>query len=338
MQSPQAQTVVITCPNCGTRYQVTPDTLGAAGRKVSCAECGKAWLATATPPAPPPPPLAPEDEDQLDAAFAAEQAALIESASDREVEAEAAAEDAAETQGRPMVSPAVRAQKKAEGRFQRRQRKLESGLPVARLRHYARIGSVAGLVGAVAGLYLLRVDVVRMVPDLAGLYSAVGLGVNTVGLEFADVSTQLGRRDGVDVLGVGGTIYPVAQRTVSVPPVLVEIRDATGHVLYQWSVTPEPRTLAPGEIVQFSTELASPPTGAQSVHLSFATGNGGTASVSSEHGAEAGHGSAGTGAAASDHADTSASSHAEPAATGHADAAHEVSNDTSHSSEGLAGH
>ena len=156
------------------------------------------------------------------------------------------------------------------------------------------------------------------------------------------------------MLGVGGTIYPVAQRTVSVPPVLVEIRDATGHVLYQWSVTPEPRTLAPGEIVQFSTELASPPTGAQSVHLSFATGNGGTASVSSEHGAEAGHGSASTGAAASghgeapassheqpvasDHADTPASSHAEPAAAGHADAAHEVSNDTSHSSEGLAGH
>ena len=322
MQSPQVQTVVITCPNCGTRYQVTPDTLGDAGRKVSCAECGKAWLATATPPAPSPPPLAPEDEDLLDAGFAAEQAALIEGAADREMQADAAADEPAEKPGRPMVSPAVRAQKKAEGRFLRRQRQVESGLPVARLRYYARLGAVAALVGAVAGLYLFRVEVVRMVPDLAGLYSAVGLGVNTVGLEFADVSTQLGRRDGVDVLGVSGTIYPVAQRSVPVPPVVVEIRDKSGHVLYQWSVTPELRTLAPGEIVAFSTELASPPTGAQSVHLSFATGNGGSASAGPEAAASAGHTPLDTDAAAASHGET----------------AQEPPDDTSHSSEGLAGH
>lgn len=321
MQAPKAQTVVITCPNCGTRYQVTPDTLGAAGRKVSCAECGKAWLATATPPAPPPPPLAPEDEDQLDAAFAVEQAALIEGAADPETEA--SAEEPTEAPSRPVVSPAVRAQKKAEGRFLRRQRQVESGLPVARLRYYVRLGAVAALVGVVAGLYLFRVEIVRVVPDLAGLYSAVGLGVNTVGLEFADVSTLVGRRDGVDVLAVSGTIYPVAQRTVPVPPVLVEIRDAGGHVLYQWNVTPELRSLAPGEVVPFATELASPPTGAQSVHLSFAAGNGGTASVSPEQAADAGH-------AAPDTHDT--------AATGHGEAAPDISNDASHSSEGLAEH
>lgn len=336
MQSPQAQTVVITCPNCGTRYQVTPDTLGAAGRKVSCAECGKAWLATAAPPAPPPPPLAPEDEDQLDAAFAAEQSALLESAADQEMETEAAADELAEVSSRPMVSPAVRAQKKAQGRFLRRQRKVESGLPVARLRSYVRFGAVAALVGAVAGLGLFRVEVVRVVPDLAGLYAAVGLRVNTVGLEFADVSTQLGRRDGVDVLGVSGTIYPVAQRSVPVPPVVVEIRDASQHVLYQWSVTPELRTLAPGEIVAFSTELASPPTGAQSVHLSFATGNGGTASASPETGADAGHAPASANAVPSGHGDAPA--HEDAAATSHGDSKHETSNDTSHSSEGLAGH
>ena len=346
MQSPQAQTVVITCPNCGTRYQVTPDTLGAAGRKVSCAECGKAWLATATPPEPPPPPLAPEEEDRLDAGFAAEQTALLEGAADADIEAEAAAEESAGAPSRPVVSPAVRAQKKAEGRFQRRQRKVESGLPVARLRNYARIGAVAALAGTVAGLYFLRVEAVRMVPDLAGLYAAIGLGVNTVGLEFADVSTQVGRRDGVDVLGVSGTIYPVAQRMVPVPPVLVEIRDAQAHVLYQWSVMPEPRSIAPGEVVNFSTELASPPSGAQSVHLSFATGNAGTATVSPEHGDGSAHGTAGTEAAASEHAGTAASAHPAEAAAGHdaeptsdhAAPAHETSNETSHSSEESAGH
>lgn len=321
MQSPQVQTVVITCPNCGTRYQVTPDTLGDAGRKVSCAECGKAWLATATPPAPPPP-LVPEEEDQLDAAFAIEQTALLESEADQEMEAEAAGDEPPDDPGRPVVSPAVRAQKKAQGRFLRRQRQVENGLPVARLRNYARIGAVVALIGAVAGLAMLRVEIVRMVPNLAGLYAAVGLGVNIVGLEFAEVSTRLGRRDGVDVLGVSATIYPVAQRSVPVPPVVVEIRDGAGHVLYQWSVTPERRTLAPGETVPFSTELASPPAGAQSVYLSFATGNGGSASAGPEAAAGAGHTSPDTDAIAASHGES----------------AQHSPTDTSHSSEGLAGH
>lgn len=325
MQSPQAQTVVITCPNCGTRYQVTPDTLGAAGRKVSCAECGKAWLATAT--LLPPPVLAPADEDRLDAAFAVEQAALIESAADQELEAEAAADEAAEAPSRPVVSPAARAQKKAERRFRRRQREVESGLPIAKLRHYARIGAMVALVGATTGLYFLRLDVVRLVPDLAGLYAAVGLSVNTVGLEFADVSTVLSRRDGIDVLGVSGGIYPVSNRNVPVPPVLVEIRDAAGHALYQWGVTPEIRTVAPGEVVRISTELASPPAGAHTVHLSFATGNAGTASASPEQAGDAGHSPAGP---------------TDSAASGHAEAAQEISpgtsDDASHPSEALAGH
>ena len=37
MSSPDLQTVVIACPNCGTRYQVPYATIGAAGREVQCA-------------------------------------------------------------------------------------------------------------------------------------------------------------------------------------------------------------------------------------------------------------------------------------------------------------
>lgn len=58
MRSPQPLTVVIACPHCGTRYQVPPETLGPMGRKVSCAHCGKAWLAETHAPKPP-------DEDRL---------------------------------------------------------------------------------------------------------------------------------------------------------------------------------------------------------------------------------------------------------------------------------
>src|SRR5688572_27425808 len=41
-----SSTVVIECPKCGTRYQLTPEALGPRGRKVSCAHCGETWLAS----------------------------------------------------------------------------------------------------------------------------------------------------------------------------------------------------------------------------------------------------------------------------------------------------
>lgn len=281
MQSSQAQTVVITCPNCGTRYQVPPDALGASGRKVSCAECGAAWLAVPAAPPPPAPELPAEEEDRLDAGFAAEQAALLSEAAEHE--ADAVHEEIAEAESRPVISPAVRAQKKAEGRFRRRQRSIENRLPAARLRRLARIGAFVALAVVLAGLYAFRVEIVRMAPSLAGLYAAVGLPVNIVGLDFTSISTEMARRDGVDVLAVAGTIYPVTAREVSVPPVLVEIRDRNGASLYEWSVTLPQRTLQPGETLRLATELASPPAGATSVRLSFATGSGGLAAPSGTH-------------------------------------------------------
>jgi predicted Zn finger-like uncharacterized protein len=78
MSSPDLQTVVIACPNCGTRYQVPFATIGAAGREVQCAQCSNPWHAMADEP---PPAAVEEDDDRLfaageetalDAAFEAE--------------------------------------------------------------------------------------------------------------------------------------------------------------------------------------------------------------------------------------------------------------------------
>jgi hypothetical protein len=138
------------------------------------------------------------------------------------------------------------------------------------VRNVARIASLTALLATVTLGYVMRVDIVRAVPDLAGVYATLGLKVNVVGLDFSGLTTLVSRKNGGEVLTVDASIFSVETHPVPVPPVVIELFDAEGHSLYQWSVPPRMATLEPGESIAFSAELARPPAGAARATLSFA--------------------------------------------------------------------
>lgn len=293
MPATETLPVVIACPNCGTRYQVPFATIGAKGRNVQCAHCGKSWQARAEAPQREKSRKALE-EDVLDQKFAEEERRAKLGASERADDIAKSAlparsadhqrtldEIKAAIAPRPGIGPIealdAAAQKRQQQEFSRRQRSLASRLPVARFRRTARNLALAVAVLLCAGGIFARGAIVEQLPQLAGLYAAIGLGVNVVGLDFRDVRTLKSLQQGAEVLVVDGRIASVANHGARVPDIIVTLLDAKGQSLFEWSVTPMAGELQPGETVAFSTQLAKPPEGAVNVRLNFA--NAGAAST-----------------------------------------------------------
>jgi predicted Zn finger-like uncharacterized protein len=284
MSSPDLQTVVIACPNCGTRYQVPFATIGAAGREVQCAQCSRHWHAVAD--APPPPPIEDDDilfasgeESVLDAAFEAEARAVapaLPAAIKTDAEpGQTLADIRAALAPRPRkdavnaLDPALLS--KSRRAFDKRQKSITGKLPMARVRRTARLGAFVLLVSILLLGFSLRTDLVTWFPALAGLYAAIGMPVNVVGLEFEDSKTLSSFRSGKSVMLITSRIRSISNQSVPVPPVLVSLLDAGGASVYEWTVTPKAAEMAPGEVLEFSTEISAPPQGAVTVRLSFTT-------------------------------------------------------------------
>lgn len=294
--------MIISCPYCRARYQVAYEAIGAAGRKVQCANCQKAWQAM--PDAGPKPPNRPDlklvgadPEDRLfedmaeaglDAAFEAEEREVVtkaEAFSDAmltQAAAKAIEEMKAALPPRPDPAPQVVDDATLNRRrraFSRRQHSLARSLPLARVRRALRVVGVALLVATFGLGIALRTEIVRLMPDMAGVYQAVGLGVNVVGLNFRDLRTVRLLRDGKDVMLVTAKIYSETGSMVPVPPVIVTLLDGSGRPLYEWSAAAPSPDLGPGEVVEFETQLAAPPAGMARVRLSFASGRTGGANL-----------------------------------------------------------
>lgn len=289
--------MIITCPNCQTRYQVAEKAIGSAGRKVMCANCNQAWKAVPEPdPEPrPKPKLVPETkkpaaDPEDDTLFDAEDEEALDRIFNEEAEKTAPKgdlpsdeEDGAEGDDDSIDAPAKKPKKNRRAKdnivaetsrqmaMKLRQSQLAQRLPIGRIRRQARYAGLVLLIAIVAGGLYFRTEIVRMVPDLAGVYAAVGLNINVVGLEFRNMQTLRALADGEDTMVVTANIRNVTGRQIRIPSVVVSILNADELVLYQWSALPLTRVIGPGSQVEFETELTAPPVGASAVKLAFAS-------------------------------------------------------------------
>src|SRR5688572_5800721 len=140
--------MIITCPHCQTKYQVTYEAIGSAGRKVQCAHCQEAWQ---QPPIEkdPPTPAAKQAfeaivEDGLDEALAEEEKAVA-----AELAKRVAKEEEARLQADAgKIDPAVI--RRRQRAFSRRQHAIWAEQPLARLRRGMRAALALALCAVLA--------------------------------------------------------------------------------------------------------------------------------------------------------------------------------------------
>ncbi len=273
--------MIITCPNCSTRFRLSADLLGDAGRNVKCAKCAHRWFAepnalsaepTRTEPAPPvaPPPPAPPPPAPPPPAPPPPAPPSKEEGEETQPEAEAALEAAPdgladEADEIPSTPPPIPTEEEI-ARFQTKPPEGQSTLKWWIL----LLVVIIVLAGAV---FSLPRYIVAFYPPSNKLYMLFGMGADVLGsgLEIPDYKIE-SRLEGKNrVVSIKGEIKNTTDHVIDVPLLFGAVKDSKGKEMRVWSFrTKEPRVLG-GESVSYETEIRNPPRGGVNVSITFTT-------------------------------------------------------------------
>ena len=295
------QPMLLACPNCATTYEVKADLIGKSGRSLRCARCFNVWHATrsqelviaapafgaiGTQPEPQSEPAAVTNSLAsvvLENAAAEPFTAVPDQSFDQTALNAPPAENSIPAVVAPPLSPAAQTLTAGPGAaplppegediesFARRQTEFMAKRSRAFRNQFGPPAIIVALALIITGLVTWRTNIVRMAPQMASLYGAIGLPVNLRGLVFGDVRITKEARDGVPVLLVEGTIKSTSNQLVDVPRLRFGLRNQAGLEIYSWSAMPERSILAPGEAQAFRSRLASPPSEGHDVVVRFFT-------------------------------------------------------------------
>lgn len=152
----------------------------------------------------------------------------------------------------------------AARRLQRGPKRREHVWKLSRL-HMA----ILALVMVDAILVGWRADIVRILPQTASLYAAIGLPVNLRGISFDKVSTSMEAHEGVPILVVQGEIVNDTGVIIDVPRLKFIVRNAAKQEIYSWTAVPPQARLPAYQEVTFLARLASPPAKSHDVLVRF---------------------------------------------------------------------
>jgi hypothetical protein len=125
------------------------------------------------------------------------------------------------------------------------------------------------LSGVALALVTLRSEIMASLPGTTSLYRAIGFDVAESGIDFADVSYRWTMAQGKPMIEVKGQVVNVTDRRLTVPRVLINVRDSKSQDAVKVTASVPTESLAPRESASFTLEFVSPPKNISQIELEF---------------------------------------------------------------------
>lgn len=226
--------MIITCPNCETRFNVDPGRLLPNGRTVRCTKCGHLWSER-------PPDDMPRRVDAAPAPTAGHPSPGASAGDD--------------ANGRPPPQADAPA---AAGR------RLQPALA------WAAVALVA--VGLLAAGVVARERLQAWWPPSQALFELAGLAGNRagVGLEIRNLVYRRENGGHTPALVVAGEVVNRSDRVIDVPKLRASLYDGREREIHTWFFAAKRDRLAPGEAVPIASSTRDSPSGVRRIEVRFA--------------------------------------------------------------------
>lgn len=242
--------MILTCPECASRYFVDDSKVGAAGRVVRCAACGNRWTA--------------RNEEALD---------LFDEPSAAELAAEpglTALDGGVSNAADDPETPVNELPGEELPKVFRARADAERRLKEAKTTGIIWGGMVAVMLVLIGGAWAYNISIAKLWPSTAGAYAFVNHPVNTVGLVVEDLKAEPTMQDGHAAIVITGVLRNITDRPVAAPPLRVALLNEHGkRVSGKLAAAADP-LIPPSQTRHFAVTLLDPPKTANTLEIGFA--------------------------------------------------------------------
>jgi len=240
--------MILTCPECSTRYLTKKNAIGSNGRTVRCAKCEATWFVAA-------------DMDEL---------TLKDNQAEAIVPATIAASNMPDFTEPDSV--ATNPLFGAVGADVEHRDKVDNERRRRRLTSVALIWIIPLFILVAASIlsYVFRQDIVKKVPEAATIYRSLGIKVKTVGLDIEAPVTRSALVNGKPLLVISSAVKNISTENQNVPFVELSLHSKSDTLLATWLVDVKKEVLEKKERVPFVSEYPNPPLDAVTLKYKFA--------------------------------------------------------------------